>query len=92
MLVIKHKPPDHPALRAPRGRRNFDLFVERKVLRFDDEALFTVLANLSFDVHILERLKKYGNAARPLAVPEPDHLVAQAKKHGRIVAPLWITQ
>ena len=42
-LIPKNKPPDEPALRTPRWRRDLYFVIENEILRFDDELGFTIL-------------------------------------------------
>ena len=46
--IKEGEPPLQSTLRTPRRRRNLDLFVKQKVLGFDRELFFTILAGPSF--------------------------------------------
>jgi hypothetical protein len=54
-FVSPGHPPRHPALRTPRGRRDFDFLVEGKILRLNNEVLFAILADSGFGIsHIFQ--------------------------------------
>ena len=52
-LVSIGEAPSKSTLRAPCRRRNFHLFIEREILRFNPEFLLTILTSFSFRVHEL---------------------------------------
>src|SRR3989344_3372937 len=54
-FITIQKPANITAMWTKCRRRNRDFFVEQKILRFDWEAIFTILANSSFKHFLLSR-------------------------------------
>ncbi len=69
MSISPRKPTLMRTLWAERRWRNFDLFVEQKILRFDSEIELAVLTVASFGTHILQEYLATRLVARYFPTP-----------------------